>query len=188
MALLVFKLFSQFLLSKFFFESSATYYSLNNLVGVLEANFIEPAHDKQDFERSSLYIRLEARLKQMVMDYWFVTVYSLLAVCKSWNLLGENACVCNYFLLFFSRGRGRVFLKSFAEIFWQCWKWLILCLNIEILACKLQNLLCLILILWIIFRKSYLMTRGHLFIYPFHFTLPCWLCWICTLTDQKSST
>ncbi|KAJ6682165.1 PROTEIN MICRORCHIDIA 1-RELATED [Salix koriyanagi] len=42
----------------------------NGVVGVLEANFIEPAHDKQDFERSSLYIRLEARLKQMVMDYW----------------------------------------------------------------------------------------------------------------------
>ncbi|KAF9682240.1 hypothetical protein SADUNF_Sadunf05G0088300 [Salix dunnii] len=90
----------------------------NGVVGVLEANFIEPAHDKQDFERSSLYIRLEARLKQMVMDYWFVTAHSL-AVCKSWNLLGENACACNYFLFFFSRWRGRVFLKSFAEIFLQ---------------------------------------------------------------------
>ncbi|XP_050228354.1 protein MICRORCHIDIA 1-like isoform X2 [Mercurialis annua] len=40
------------------------------IVGVLEANFIEPAHDKQDFERSSLFIRLEAKLKQMVMEYW----------------------------------------------------------------------------------------------------------------------
>ncbi|KAL9273763.1 MICRORCHIDIA 2-like protein, partial [Drosera capensis] len=38
--------------------------------GFLEANFINPAHDKQDFERTSPYIRLEARLKQMVMDYW----------------------------------------------------------------------------------------------------------------------
>ncbi|MED6113109.1 ATPase morc2 [Stylosanthes scabra] len=44
------------------------------VVGVLEANFIEPAHDKQDFERSLLFIRMEARLKQMTMDYWFVTV------------------------------------------------------------------------------------------------------------------
>ncbi|KAL9267946.1 MICRORCHIDIA 2-like protein [Drosera capensis] len=35
------------------------------IVGFLEANFINPAHDKQDFERTSLYIRLEARLKQM---------------------------------------------------------------------------------------------------------------------------
>uniref|UniRef100_A0A7C9AK86 Adenosinetriphosphatase n=1 Tax=Opuntia streptacantha TaxID=393608 RepID=A0A7C9AK86_OPUST len=42
----------------------------NGVVGVLEANFIEPAHDKQDFERSSLFIRLEARMKQMVLDYW----------------------------------------------------------------------------------------------------------------------
>ncbi|KAK7262898.1 hypothetical protein RJT34_30479 [Clitoria ternatea] len=40
------------------------------VVGVLEANFIEPAHDKQDFERSLLFIRLETKLKQMTMDYW----------------------------------------------------------------------------------------------------------------------
>ncbi|XP_026449636.1 protein MICRORCHIDIA 2-like isoform X2 [Papaver somniferum] len=40
------------------------------VVGVLEANFIEPAHDKQDFERSALYIRLETRIKQMIMEYW----------------------------------------------------------------------------------------------------------------------
>lgn len=39
--------------------------------GVLEANFIEPAHDKQDFERSSLFFKLETKLKQMVMDYWY---------------------------------------------------------------------------------------------------------------------
>ncbi|XP_059437585.1 protein MICRORCHIDIA 2-like [Corylus avellana] len=42
----------------------------NGVVGVLEANFIEPAHDKQDFERSSLFIRLETKLKQILMDYW----------------------------------------------------------------------------------------------------------------------
>ncbi|KAL6583437.1 hypothetical protein OROMI_005515 [Orobanche minor] len=40
------------------------------VVGVLEANFIEPAHDKQDFERSGLFNKLELRLKQMVMEYW----------------------------------------------------------------------------------------------------------------------
>ncbi|KAL0726121.1 hypothetical protein Bca4012_022214 [Brassica carinata] len=34
----------------------------NGVVGVLEANFIEPAHDKQDFERSSIFQRLEARI------------------------------------------------------------------------------------------------------------------------------
>ena len=42
------------------------------IVGVLEANFIEPAHDKQDFERSTLFSRLESKLKQMQMDYWLV--------------------------------------------------------------------------------------------------------------------
>lgn len=42
----------------------------SGVIGVLEANFIEPAHDKQDFERSTLYVRLETRLKQMVHDYW----------------------------------------------------------------------------------------------------------------------
>uniref|UniRef100_A0A2P2LGI1 Protein MICRORCHIDIA 1 isoform X1 n=3 Tax=Rhizophora mucronata TaxID=61149 RepID=A0A2P2LGI1_RHIMU len=42
----------------------------NGVVGVLEVNFIEPAHDKQDFERSTLFIRLEAKLKHIQMDYW----------------------------------------------------------------------------------------------------------------------
>ncbi|KAL9820050.1 Protein MICRORCHIDIA 3 [Arabidopsis thaliana] len=42
----------------------------SGVVGVLEANFIEPAHDKQDFERSSLFQRLEARLKKIVSNYW----------------------------------------------------------------------------------------------------------------------
>ncbi|KAF6160526.1 hypothetical protein GIB67_019466 [Kingdonia uniflora] len=40
------------------------------VVGFLEANFIEPAHDKQDFERSALFLKLETRLKQMAIDYW----------------------------------------------------------------------------------------------------------------------
>ncbi|XP_042502429.1 protein MICRORCHIDIA 6-like [Macadamia integrifolia] len=40
------------------------------VVGVLEANFIEPTHDKQDFEKTSLFQRLEYRLKQMTSEYW----------------------------------------------------------------------------------------------------------------------
>lgn len=40
------------------------------VVGVLEASFIEPAHDKQDFERTAIFLRLEAKLKQMTLDYW----------------------------------------------------------------------------------------------------------------------
>ncbi|KAH9662954.1 protein MICRORCHIDIA 2 [Citrus sinensis] len=42
----------------------------NGVVGVLEANFIEPTHDKQDFERSTLFVRLESKLKQMTLEYW----------------------------------------------------------------------------------------------------------------------
>ncbi|XP_043713918.1 protein MICRORCHIDIA 2-like isoform X2 [Telopea speciosissima] len=40
------------------------------VIGFLEANFIEPAHDKQDFERSSLFIRLEIKLKQIMNEFW----------------------------------------------------------------------------------------------------------------------
>ncbi|XP_052197865.1 protein MICRORCHIDIA 6-like isoform X2 [Diospyros lotus] len=40
------------------------------VVGVLEANFIEPTHDKQDFEKTSLFQKLEARLREMTMEYW----------------------------------------------------------------------------------------------------------------------
>ncbi|XP_044469189.1 protein MICRORCHIDIA 2-like isoform X2 [Mangifera indica] len=40
------------------------------LLGVLEANFMEPTHDKQDFERSALFVRMESRLKQMIIEYW----------------------------------------------------------------------------------------------------------------------
>ena len=51
---------------------SVIYGCIAYFAGVLEADFIEPAHDKQDFERSSLFVRLETKLNQMVMDYWFV--------------------------------------------------------------------------------------------------------------------
>ncbi|XP_074582184.1 protein MICRORCHIDIA 1-like [Curcuma longa] len=40
------------------------------VVGVFEANFIEPAHDKQDFERTPLFIRLESKLRQIILEYW----------------------------------------------------------------------------------------------------------------------
>ncbi|KAI4327667.1 hypothetical protein L6164_020100 [Bauhinia variegata] len=58
-------------LIKPFWKVTADGYSKGNgVVGVLEANFIEPTHDKQDFERSLLFVRLETRLKQMIMEYW----------------------------------------------------------------------------------------------------------------------
>ncbi|KAG0587842.1 hypothetical protein KC19_2G195400 [Ceratodon purpureus] len=40
------------------------------VVGILEVNFISPAHDKQGFERTAVFIKLETRLKQMTMEYW----------------------------------------------------------------------------------------------------------------------
>ncbi|CAN0925230.1 Protein MICRORCHIDIA 7 [Linum grandiflorum] len=40
------------------------------VIGVLEANFIEPAHDKQGFERTISLSRLENRLKEYQKDFW----------------------------------------------------------------------------------------------------------------------
>ncbi|KAH0462567.1 hypothetical protein IEQ34_010142 [Dendrobium chrysotoxum] len=40
------------------------------VIGVLEANFIEPAHDKQGFERTAVLNRLEARLLRIQKNYW----------------------------------------------------------------------------------------------------------------------
>ncbi|KAF6161550.1 hypothetical protein GIB67_009429 [Kingdonia uniflora] len=40
------------------------------VIGVLEANFVEPAHDKQGFERTIVLSRLEARLKEFQKLYW----------------------------------------------------------------------------------------------------------------------
>ncbi|XP_071686501.1 protein MICRORCHIDIA 6-like [Rutidosis leptorrhynchoides] len=40
------------------------------VVGILEANFIEPTHDKQDFEKTSIYQKLVHRLKEMTWEYW----------------------------------------------------------------------------------------------------------------------
>ncbi|CAL5325693.1 unnamed protein product [Camellia sinensis] len=40
------------------------------IVGVLEANFAEPTLNKQDFEKTSLFQKFEARLKEMTLEYW----------------------------------------------------------------------------------------------------------------------
>ncbi|KAG9144744.1 hypothetical protein Leryth_017223 [Lithospermum erythrorhizon] len=42
---------------------------------VLEANFVEPAHDKQGFERTVVLSRLEARLVAMQKKFWRVNSY-----------------------------------------------------------------------------------------------------------------
>ncbi|BAH95252.1 Os11g0454800, partial [Oryza sativa Japonica Group] len=41
------------------------------VAGVLEADFIKPTHDKQDFEKSQLYQKLINRLKEMTNEYWY---------------------------------------------------------------------------------------------------------------------
>ncbi|KAK4479353.1 hypothetical protein RD792_014865 [Penstemon davidsonii] len=40
------------------------------VVGVLEANFIQPTHNKQDFEKTPVFQKLETRLKDMTVEYW----------------------------------------------------------------------------------------------------------------------
>ncbi|GAB2221389.1 hypothetical protein Droror1_Dr00012565 [Drosera rotundifolia] len=40
------------------------------VIGVLEANFVEPAHDKQGFERTTVLARLENKLLQLQKTYW----------------------------------------------------------------------------------------------------------------------
>ncbi|XP_051139500.1 protein MICRORCHIDIA 6 [Andrographis paniculata] len=48
-------------------------YSTNRgrgVVGVLEANFIQPTHNKQDFEKTPVFLKLAARLKEMTLEYW----------------------------------------------------------------------------------------------------------------------
>ncbi|MCL7049651.1 hypothetical protein MKW94_008329, partial [Papaver nudicaule] len=40
------------------------------VVGVLEANFIEPTHNKQDFEKTTIFQKLEMRLRDMTLEYW----------------------------------------------------------------------------------------------------------------------
>jgi len=43
------------------------------VAGVLDADFIKPTHDKQDFEKSQLFQRLMNRLRDMTTEYWYVT-------------------------------------------------------------------------------------------------------------------
>ncbi|XP_070007103.1 protein MICRORCHIDIA 6-like [Nicotiana sylvestris] len=40
------------------------------VLGVLETNFIQPTHNKQDFEKTPLFQKLENRLKEMTWEYW----------------------------------------------------------------------------------------------------------------------
>ena len=56
--------------SKISDKKNDVYFVLLVFSGILEANFIKPTHDKQDFEKSNLYQRLELRLKDMTYEYW----------------------------------------------------------------------------------------------------------------------
>ncbi|MCL7029337.1 hypothetical protein MKW94_021927 [Papaver nudicaule] len=41
------------------------------VIGLLEANFVKPAHDKQDFERTNVLSRLESKLAKTQKRYWY---------------------------------------------------------------------------------------------------------------------
>ncbi|XP_062213135.1 protein MICRORCHIDIA 6-like [Phragmites australis] len=58
------------LITPFWKVANNSYGKGRGVVGILEANFIKPTHDKQDFEKSVLYQRLEIRLKDMTYEYW----------------------------------------------------------------------------------------------------------------------
>ncbi|KAL7099328.1 hypothetical protein ACP275_09G077200 [Erythranthe tilingii] len=59
------------------------------VIGVLEANFIEPAHDKQGFERTIVLARLETRLIQMQRTYWSTNCHKIGYAARS-NKKGNN--------------------------------------------------------------------------------------------------
>ncbi|OVA09609.1 hypothetical protein BVC80_9101g136 [Macleaya cordata] len=62
------------------------------VIGVLEANFVEPAHDKQGFERTTVLARLEARLVQMQKTYWSSNCHKIgYAPRRQKKLLSESA-------------------------------------------------------------------------------------------------
>ncbi|XP_062201828.1 protein MICRORCHIDIA 6-like [Phragmites australis] len=58
------------LIMPFWKVANNSYGKGRGVVGILEANFIKPTHDKQDFEKSVMYQRLEIRLKEMTYEYW----------------------------------------------------------------------------------------------------------------------
>ncbi|KAI5007492.1 hypothetical protein ZWY2020_051240 [Hordeum vulgare] len=58
------------LIMPFWKVASNSYGKGRGVVGILDASFIKPTHDKQDFEKSVLYQRLENRLKEMTYEYW----------------------------------------------------------------------------------------------------------------------
>ncbi|XP_043707245.1 protein MICRORCHIDIA 7 isoform X2 [Telopea speciosissima] len=62
------------------------------VIGVLEANFVEPAHDKQGFERTTVLSRLETRLKEIQKDYWSNKCHEVgYAPRRNKRLLNESA-------------------------------------------------------------------------------------------------
>ncbi|RVW52583.1 Protein MICRORCHIDIA 4 [Vitis vinifera] len=62
------------------------------VIGVLEANFVEPAHDKQGFERTIVLSRLETRLLQMQKTYWTTYCHKIgYAPRRNKKLINESA-------------------------------------------------------------------------------------------------
>ncbi|XP_022636271.1 protein MICRORCHIDIA 6 isoform X2 [Vigna radiata var. radiata] len=69
------------------------------VVGILQADFIEPTHNKQDFERTSLFQKLEVRLKQMTWEYWLKWIgLACLATHTLYISKGKTVCTTLLFL------------------------------------------------------------------------------------------
>ncbi|XAR67873.1 hypothetical protein NMG60_11002806 [Bertholletia excelsa] len=61
------------------------------VIGVLEANFVEPAHDKQGFERTIVLSRLETKLVQMQKTYWSTYCHKIgYAPCRNKQIVEQE--------------------------------------------------------------------------------------------------
>ncbi|EPS74601.1 hypothetical protein M569_00153, partial [Genlisea aurea] len=74
------------------------------VIGVLEANFVEPAHDKQGFERTTILARLESRLIQMQKSYWTTNCHKIgyAPRCSKKDLTNGNVSTVSSFSDFFA--------------------------------------------------------------------------------------
>ncbi|KAF2311529.1 hypothetical protein GH714_024598 [Hevea brasiliensis] len=81
-------------------------YHKNRLIKVLEANFVEPAHDKQGFERTTVLARLEARLLQMQKTYWCT-------YCHKIGIFSDNSHISSQSKHTASNGKGSSYSGKF---------------------------------------------------------------------------
>jgi hypothetical protein len=84
--------------------------------GVLEANFVEPAHDKQGFERTIVLSRLEQRLIKIQRKYWCVSSAIWIQKIRGNEQLN---CWSELFFLGAQTARKLVMLQGDIQVFLQ---------------------------------------------------------------------